>query len=59
MPNNATIYVNTFDRMRLALELIASIRVEREDGKALSLAINTAKAALANDDHDPLCEVLK
>lgn len=48
------------DRMRVALQLIASLPVGiGENEKRLALAVNTAKAALADDGHDPMNEVLR
>lgn len=45
------------DRMRTALQLIASTPVY--DNKLVALLVATAKAGLADDDCDPMCEVLR
>lgn len=51
------IHYDNADRMRTALQLIASMRVA-EGEKWLAMAVATAKAALPDDD-DPMCEVLR
>lgn len=50
-----------FNHMLLALELIASIRVEEDDDARLVSAVGTARSGLgiASDDNDPMCEVLR
>ncbi len=55
--HNVPITQSQDDRMRTALQLIASVTAN--DNKLVALIVATAKAGLADDNHDPMCEVLR